>query len=71
MFEGIKTLAGVLITIAPLAASLFGYDTAPSFSGDASELVAAGVTLLGSALAIYGRIKAKGPMWFQKRSPQE
>lgn len=65
--SGLKTISGILITIAPLVATMFGYDTSPDFSGDASELISAGVVLVGSALALYGRAVAKAPLWFVKK----
>lgn len=65
--DGIKTLLGIALTLAPMVATMFGYDTSPDFQGDASELSAALVVLIGSAIAIYGRVKAKGPTWFQKK----
>jgi hypothetical protein len=67
MLAGLKTITGILITVAPLGASLFGYDTAPNFTGEATEIAAALVTLIGAGIALYGRIVAQGPLWFRSR----
>lgn len=67
MFDGAKTILGIVIAFAPSIATLFGFDTSPDFTGDATEIVSAVIALLGSALAIYGRAKAKGPMWFTRK----
>lgn len=67
MFEGAKTLIGIIITVAPMIMSMFGYDTAPDFTGNATELSMAILSSAGAILVIYGRVKAQGPMWFTKR----
>lgn len=67
MPNGTTTISGIVLMLAPIVANLFGYDTSPSFEGDASELLAAAITIVGSIVALYGRAKAKGPL-FVKRS---
>lgn len=64
--NGLKTFLGIAITVAPMVATLFGYHTSPSFTGDATEVSAAVVSLVGAALALYGRLVANTPGWFAK-----
>ena len=68
MPNGTTTITGILISILPLIANSFGYDTGPNFNGDVSEIIAACVSLIGTTVALYGRAKAKGPL-FVKHSP--
>lgn len=65
--DGFNTIAGLLIALAPTLASGFGYDTSPDFTGDATEILAATVTVIAGIYALYGRITAKAPGWFAKR----
>lgn len=67
MPNGTTTISGIALMLAPVVANFFGYDTSPNFEGDASELIAAAITIIGSVVALYGRAKAKGPL-FVKRS---
>jgi hypothetical protein len=66
MLSGFKTITGVAITVAPIIASLFGYQTSPDFTGEATEMLAALISLLGAGLALYGRAVAKAPLWFSR-----
>lgn len=66
--NGLKTILGIGISITPLVASLIGFDTAPKFTGDATEIAGAIVTLAGALFALYGRLVATVPGWFAKRS---
>lgn len=66
--EGSRTYLGLAIAFAPSVATMFGYETSPNFEGDATELLAALVQLIGTALAVYGRFVAKGPTLFTKKS---
>lgn len=59
--NGYKTFLGLAIAVAPSVATMFGYHTSPNFEGDVTEIVSAVVALIGTAIAIYGRIVAKGP----------
>jgi len=55
-----KTLWGVVIAALPTVLALFGYKVADvaAFTAGADQLVDGIITLVGSALAIYGRLKA-------------
>ena len=66
MFEGFKTFLGIAIAFAPTVATMFGYHTSPSFTGDATQIASAVVALAGSALAVYGRLVAAAPGFFAK-----
>lgn len=68
MPNGTTTITGILLSLSPLIANMFGYDTSPNFQGDVTELIAAAVSIIGACVATYGRVKAKGPL-FVKRSP--
>lgn len=67
MFDGFKRITGIIITLIPPTATLFGFDTSPDFTGDATEILSAVVQAAGIALTVYGIIKAKGSMWFMKK----
>lgn len=64
--DGLNTLLGIAIAFAPTAATYFGYQTSPNFTGDATEILAAIVTVIGTVYAIYGRLRASSPGWFAK-----
>ena len=66
MLNGYKTYLGLIVAAAPNIASLFGYDTAPGFSEQATALAVELMTILGLAVAAYGRAKAEVPGWFSK-----
>lgn len=68
MFDGAKRLAGMLITLTPTVLTLFGFETSPDFTGDATEIVSGVFTVVGVLVTLYGIIKAKAPMWFQKKA---
>lgn len=53
-----KTIWGALLALLPALLSLFGLDTLPGFQEQASAVVEQVITLVGGALAIYGRIVA-------------
>lgn len=63
-----KTLWGVVIAALPSLAKLFGYDIADvaGFTQGANEAVDGIVTLVGSALAVYGRLKATATLVAKK-----
>jgi hypothetical protein len=63
-----KTLWGVLIAALPSLAKFFGYDIADvaGFTAGANELVDGVITLVGSALAIYGRATATAKLVVKK-----
>lgn len=64
--DGFKTFLGIAISAAPMVATLFGFDTSPSFTGDATEIVSAIISVFGAVLAIYGRLVANSSGWFAK-----
>lgn len=57
MLEGYKTLIGAIVALAAEGARLAGVDI-----GDQQGLVNSILVILGGILAIYGRMKASGPM---------
>lgn len=63
-----KTLWGVLIAALPSIARLVGYDITDvaAFTAGAGESVEAIITLVGSALAIFGRLKATAALVVKK-----
>jgi hypothetical protein len=67
MFDGFRRTAGLIISLIPALMNLAGFETAPGFTEDASQLVEGILGIVGVGLTLYGIIKAKGPMWFQKK----
>lgn len=65
--NGYKTLVGLAIAAIPNIATMFGFDTAPSFQGDATELVSAIIQVGGLLFALYGRLVATVPGWFTRK----
>lgn len=63
-----KTLIGVLIAALPSLAKAFGYEISDvaSFTAGASEAVDGIIALVGSALAVYGRITATAKLVAKK-----
>ena len=57
MLEGYKTLIGAIVALAAEGARLAGVDI-----GDQEGLVNSILVIGGGILAIYGRMKASGPM---------
>lgn len=57
MLEGYKTLIGAIVALAAEGARLAGVDI-----GDQEGLVNSILVIFGGILAIYGRMKASGPM---------
>lgn len=61
-----KTVVGLLISIFPIILPLFGI----SFSEDDAQFVSqsadSAITLIGSAVALYGRVKAESKVRFFK-----
>lgn len=55
-----KTVWGVVIAALPTVLAVFGYKVSDvaAFTAGADQLVDGIITLVGSALAIYGRLKA-------------
>lgn len=64
---GYKTILGALIAAVPTLAALFGFDVAPGFSEEANAAVTDILTLIGAAIAIYGRLVAQTPGWLIKK----
>jgi hypothetical protein len=71
MLSGFKTIIGALIAAMPALAGLFGYDVAPRFGEEATELIEDSIVLAGTIIAIYGRLVAQAPGWFAKHSATE
>jgi hypothetical protein len=63
---GYKTIIGLAIATVPTVAHLFGFTVAPGFEAQVGEILDSIVQLGGLAFALYGRIKAQGPLWFAK-----
>lgn len=61
--EGFKTYIGLLISIAPLALSLFGYAPTPAFNEQLPEAIMGVISILGACFAFYGRMKAQTAGW--------
>jgi hypothetical protein len=63
-----KTLWGVVIAALPSIAALLGYQISDvaGFTSGANEAVDALITLAGSVLAIYGRVKATASLVVKK-----
>ncbi|HOO18254.1 MAG TPA: hypothetical protein PLU99_14260 [Phycisphaerae bacterium] len=57
MLEGYKTLIGAIVALAAEGARLAGVDI-----GDQEGLVNSILVIFGGILAIYGRMKASGPI---------
>lgn len=57
MLEGYKTLIGAVVALAAEGARLAGVDI-----GDQEGLVNSILVIFGGILAIYGRMKASGPI---------
>lgn len=57
MLEGYKTLIGAIVALAAEGARLAGVDI-----GDQQGLVNSILVIVGVVFAIYGRIKANGPI---------
>ncbi len=57
MLEGYKTLIGAVVALAAEGARLAGVDI-----GDQQGLVNSILVIFGGILAIYGRMKASGPI---------
>lgn len=71
MFSGYRTFIGLAIAAVPTFAGLFGFDVAPGFTEQATEAVTEFVTMVGLAVAFYGRLKAQAPGWLIKKFPQQ
>ncbi len=67
MLSGYKTYIGLLVAAVPTVASLFGYDTSPSFQDDFTHAAEDIVTVAGLIIALYGRLYATAPGWFAKK----
>ena len=66
--NGLNTYIGIAVAVAPSIAHLFGFSVTPQFNTDFGDTVAAVVTLLGTAFAVWGRLRASTPGWFAKDS---
>lgn len=67
MFDGAKRTAGLIISLVPVVMNLAGFETSPGFADDAAQIVEIVCGIVGPLLTLYGIVKAKGPMWFQKK----
>ena len=57
-FFASKTIWGALLAVTAGVLSMAGYTVSPEDQASLLELVAGGGSLIGGALALYGRIKA-------------
>jgi len=69
MLQGYKTYLGILITVLPTVAGLFGFTLSPLFGEQLTGLLAEIIPILGAALAVYGRAKAQIPGWAARQQP--
>ena len=65
--SGSNTYIGLIVTVAPLVLSLFGFAPTPAFNEQFPNEIAAIVSLIGAVYATYGRLKASTPGWFAKQ----
>lgn len=65
--NGYKTYIGIVIALIPTVVSLFGYSVSSDFSTQANVLSDDLITLLGLAIAFYGRSVASLPGLFVKK----
>jgi hypothetical protein len=68
--EGYRTYIGILVTVAPLALSLFGFTPTPAFNEQFPEAVMGIISLIGAAFATYGRLKAQTAGWLVEAPKQ-
>lgn len=64
--DNLNTYAGIITFAAPFVASIFGYAPTPSFDADLPEAITAVAMLLGSAYALYGKLRHQIPHWFTR-----
>lgn len=64
---GYRTIIASVIAAIPALANVLGFETAPGFTEEATEIVLGIITLGGAAAAIYFRLKATLPGWFAKK----
>ena len=67
MFDGARRTACMLITLIPGLMQLLGFEVAPGFTEDATQIIEGAITIIGVGVTLWGIIAAKGPMWFQKK----
>lgn len=65
--SGLKTYIGIVIALAPTVAGFFGYTVTENFGAELPELADQWMTVIGLAIAAYGRSVATAPGWFSKR----
>jgi len=58
--EGKKTYIGIIIAVVPVLAGLLGYETSATFGEDLTIVLNEIITLVGTAIAAYGRIVTTG-----------
>lgn len=67
MLNGYRTYTGLLVALVPTLANLFGYDVSTTFSEDFGKILEDFLTLVGLAMAFYGRAVAEVPGFLVKR----
>lgn len=67
MLSGSRTIISAVIAAIPSVANLFGFEAAPGFTEQATEIVMSVVTIGGALAAIIFRLKAEAPGWFAKK----
>ena len=64
---GKKTIIGLIVILIPIITPFFGYEVNQAFPVEFSRFADEVFVLVGTAFALYGRIVAKGPVWFKKK----
>lgn len=71
LLNGYKTYTGVLLVIIPVIAKALGYDIGEKFSTEAPQAIDDIIVLVGSLIALYGRLVAQTKGWFAPRDDQQ
>ena len=67
MIAGYKTFIGAFLAVSPVIANMLGYNLSVNFGQEAGLALGDIITLIGGAIAVYGRLKAQSPGWLSKR----
>ena len=67
MLSGKKTYIGVAMAIIPVIAGFFGYEATHTFNDSFSVVVNDIISIVGAAMAAYGRAVASVPGMFAKK----
>jgi len=66
--SGKKTIIGVVIVLIPVIAGFLGFDVSEAFPVQFARAADETFIILGSILALYGRMVATGPAWFKPKN---